>query len=519
MKLPHEKIHPLGECKFTSKQSNLPAENAKVTVETFAGQVYVEWEPQAPVTTIGQLPFFIEFLKQGNLFDRWEKTCPLHMTSPNAPPKRDILGTLLLSILSGHTRYAHISRLQGDHLNPPLLGMKRVVSEDAVRRALIKLEETGSLDWLQDNLNYCYEPLLREPWILDVDMTVKVIYGNQEGAVISYNPHKRGRPSHAYHSYMMSPLRLILSVEVQPGNQHTSKHTAPELWNFLEGLPRDSWPAFIRGDCSFGSDAIMKQAEKKNLPYLFKLKCTKNVKRLIQRLAGELEWDYAGQGWEGQESHLQLQGWSCSRRVIILRRKIKQDIGVVCEKEKGQEEFCFAEIDQTMQVYEYAVLVTSLPDEVLTMAQHYRDRADSENAFDELKNQWGWCGFTTQDLKRCKVMARMIALIYNWWSLFVRLADPKKHTEAITSRPLLLNAVGRQTQHARQITIAISHHHAKAPLVQKALIRIHTFFKTLRQTTEQFSHLQRWYHILSYAFIKYLKGRLLHPPNLLPNLC
>jgi hypothetical protein len=35
------------------------------------------------------------------------------------------------------------------------------------------------------------------------------------------------------------------------------------------------------------------------------------------------------------------------------------------------------------------VLVTSLKDEVRTIAQHYRDRGDSENNFDELKNQWG----------------------------------------------------------------------------------------------------------------------------------
>ena len=35
-------------------------------------------------------------------------------------------------------------------------------------------------------------------------------------------------------------------------------------------------------------------------------------------------------------------------------------------------------------------------------------------------------------LKRCRHMARLIALIYNWWSLFVRLADPDRHREAIT---------------------------------------------------------------------------------------
>ena len=69
--------------------------------------------------------------------------------------------------------------------------------------------------------------------------------------------------------------------------------------------------------------------------------------------------------------------------------------------------------------YEYAVLVTSTQHEILTLAQLYRDRADAENNFDELKNQWGWGGFTTQDLARCRIMARMVAfvaLVYNWWT-------------------------------------------------------------------------------------------------------
>ena len=54
-----------------------------------------------------------------------------------------------------------------------------------------------------------------------------------------------------------------------------------------------------------------------------------------------------------------------------------------------------------------------LTDEVRTVAQHYRDRGDAENNFDELKNHWGWAGFTTQDWKRCQMMARITALVYN----------------------------------------------------------------------------------------------------------
>ena len=58
------------------------------------------------------------------------------------------------------------------------------------------------------------------------------------------------------------------------------------------------------------------------------------------------------------------------------------------------------------EIYEYAVLVTSRSEEVLGVAQRYGDRAEAENAFDELKNQWGWTGFTTQDLRRCQILAR-----------------------------------------------------------------------------------------------------------------
>ena len=176
----------------------------------------------------------------------------------------------------------------------------------------------------------------------------------------------------------------------------------------------------------------------------------------------------------------------------------------------------FAELTDEVVVYEYAVLVTSLGNEILTTAQLYRDRGDAENPFDELKNHWGWGGFTTQDLKRCRFMARLTALTYNWWSLLVRLANPHQHTEAITSRPLLLHAPARLTHHAGQTRITITHPHAEASWVEQVCREIAAFFKTLRQTAEQLNPLLWWYRVLSRALVKYLHGRQLQPPDALP---
>ncbi len=87
------------------------------------------------MTPLGQLPFFIDFLKTAGLFDAFVADCPLRYLSPNAPGKRDVLGTAMLSMLAGHKRYAHIAALRCDAVLPELLGMKKIVSEDAVRRA------------------------------------------------------------------------------------------------------------------------------------------------------------------------------------------------------------------------------------------------------------------------------------------------------------------------------------------------------------------------------------------------
>ena len=249
--------HPAGETASTA----LVPDPGPVAVDTFGGRVHVEWDPQAAVTPLGQLPFFTEFLQVSGLFEPWVESCPLVLTSPNAPSTRDVLGTAVLSILSGHQRYAHISALRGDSINPPLLGMSQVVSEDSVRRNLGKIDETKGIEWLQGHLDYVSAPLLGEPWILDTDVTVKPLYGHQEGAVVGYNPHKPGRPSHSYHTYFIANLRLVLDVEVQPGNRTASKHSSPGLWELLGRIPRAHWPAFIRGDRDWGTQANMARAE------------------------------------------------------------------------------------------------------------------------------------------------------------------------------------------------------------------------------------------------------------------
>jgi len=65
-----------------------------------------------------------------------------------------------------------------------------------------------------------------------------------------------------------------------------------------------------------------------------------------------------------------------------------------------------------------AVLVTTLdpmafrPKQRKTLSR----RADAENIYDELKTSGMEC-FTTRKLAPCRLIANMVALVYNWWHL------------------------------------------------------------------------------------------------------
>jgi hypothetical protein len=187
------------------------------------------------------------------------------------------------------------------------------------------------------------------------------------------------------------------------------------------------------------------------------------------------------------------------RRVVVLRRPLLGEV-VVEGDDDGQQVLAFVEADRKtgkgITGYEYAVLVTNTDYEVLSLGQLYRDRADAENAFDELKNQWGWGGFTTHDLHRCQLAARGVALAYNWWSLFVRLAHPDARREAITSRPWLMSSVGRRTEHAGQTTITLTGLHAHFDKAQAALMRVSALLQGwCTQAAEQLNPLTVWIRV------------------------
>ena len=537
----------MGECEFEQKTVVKAVDSAlqvqaqerlaeDLRLSTPGGRFQVRWDENGSATALGQLSFFAEFLEVSGVFARWMEGCPMSYTSPNAPAVVDVLGTWLLSILDGQRRYAHVAGLRGDEVAPQILGMNKIVSDESLRRALAHLapnqpkrcseEERAaraaqlvkSTAWMDAALDESTREALSTDWILDADTTVKLLFGHQDGAEIGYNPTKPGRPSHTLHTYWIGNIRMVLDVEMQSGKAGAAKHSLPRLRLLIERLPPDKRPIMVRGDNAFGNERVMLEMEEIGQRYLFKLRQTAGVKRMIERQWKEGEWVNVGQGFDAVESTLQLTGWSRKRRVVVLRRRVKGSLAVETNNESQQQTLHFIDSAEKAKLWEYAVLVTNADYPLEAMGQLYRDRADCENGFDELKNQWGWGGYTTHDIERCNLSARAVALIYNWWSWYVRLAHPKTRLEAITSRPLLLSGVARLTQHAGQSRLILTLTHAAGDQIKAMIANIRAGLDHVRANAPQLPKANCWRALVRYIVDKIIaaKPKPPSPLGLLP---
>ena len=399
--------HPQGES-ASPEPAPAPGDDAEpLTVDTPGGRFRAQFTPDLPVSALGALVFFAQHLAATGAFDALIADTPPCYASNRAHSPRDVLGTLLLGMLSGHYRYAHLAALRGDGIAPRLLGL------DAIRQRGLRAPGPAANRRQRRPGRVAPPPrpnmacVLDAKWVLDIDTTIKPIYGRQEGSTHGYNPHKLGRPGHAYHTCWIASVRLCLDVGVYPGHQAA-----------------------------------------------------------------------AGHGWQGAEGRLRLQGWSRTRRVIVLRRRLNDQKHPRARRRLAREQArhgLFLSIPDAaareLIICEHRILVTNPPYEILTLATLYRERGDAENPFDELKNQWSWSGFTTHDLRSCQHAARLAALVYNWWTLYHRLLQPGQHHEAVSTRPRLLFGAARQTEHAGQRRLDVRLSHAEAPRLQEIISR------------------------------------------------
>ena len=136
-----------------------------MVVDTHGGRIHVQWDRAASASANAQLTFFAEFLATLRFYESWVDSCPLELQQSQRTEQTRCAGHLALvgPGRAGHKRYAHITGLRSDALSPQVLGVNKIISEDALRRASARMSAEQSCGWLMPQLLGSVQAALNTP--------------------------------------------------------------------------------------------------------------------------------------------------------------------------------------------------------------------------------------------------------------------------------------------------------------------------------------------------------------------
>ena len=260
----------------------------------------------------------------------------------------------------------------------------------------------------------------RRRYIFDVDSTVLVVYGDQEGAERGYNPTKRGRRS--YHPLLCfeGESQSFWEGELRPGNTHSATGTLDLLLMCLQKIPsvHQDLPLFVRGDKGFYDGAIVEWLDDQRIHFVIVARITGPV----QRKLGSLRYHTFRSGTAVAEFQYQPMRWSKPQRFIVVRRPVRED--------EAAEQLTLFRLNR----HTYQIIVTNLDLTPLNVWKFYNKRASIEQLIRELKGDYGIGRIPTGQYMANEAYFHLLLLAYNCVVWFQHACLPSRMQVATLQR-------------------------------------------------------------------------------------
>lgn len=413
-----------------NKQSK-PHRSSKIKV-TFKGGRLSNFSGILPVQN------FMRKLKVGEIFQEMV-TIPEHHNTQFSLPQ--ILTSIILGLISGQDRIIKIESFTHDPLVQKLMHLKKNLDKDTILGKIKKFtfQQTNQLMELNSKLSgKVHQKLAVSEDILDIDSSVRTVYGKQEGAEKGFN-HQPGRRSyHPLLAFLDSARECVLSW-LRPGNAYTANNAAAFLKQAFALLPGGIKHLLVRADSGFFDDKLISEIESHaGATYLIKVKL-RNLKSVLSAQ----EWlDIPGMpGWSMTDFDYQAHGWKSPRHFSALRKlKTQMSEGVL-----------FPLIE-----YDYFCYVSNLEETPLYLHRLYGNRGTSENWIEAVKNQMFAGSLLTKRFWANEAFWLLSVMAYNI-SLWMRILTDKNswREEPCTFRMWFIQLAGRLVSSGRRYTLKL----------------------------------------------------------------
>jgi Transposase DDE domain group 1 len=343
----------------------------------------------------------------------------------------ELLLAILYPIILGLERIETTQLLQHNGVFRYLSGLPAYPDPTTLRRFLLRMTPQAliRLRKLHDRFlaRMISKPHLPSRLILDLDSTVLVVYGKQQGAEVGYNPTKHGRRS--YHPLLCFEGRTkdFWHGELRPGNVHSASGTLDLLKACFAKIPSEIRSVIIRADKGFYDHRIVECLEECKACFVIVARLTRPIKRKL----AHLKYVSVSAGVQAAEFHYQPSRWFHSYRFVVIRRP---------QPEEPDPQLTLFKLGQ----YHYQVLVTNLDLRPLNLWRFYNGRAGIERIIRELKGDYPLGKIPTRHFFANEVYLHLLLLAYSLVNWFKRLCLPSEFQSAtldtLRNRILLMPA-------------------------------------------------------------------------------
>jgi hypothetical protein len=283
---------------------------------------------------------------------------------------------------------------------------------------------------------------------VDIDTTVTVLFGEQEGAHPGPNPRYRGRPSHHPIFARVAEVDAIIGALLRPGDTGCGAQDAATVRRWLvrlRGVVGPDCVIVVRIDAAADCTALLEVLDRLGVYFIVKARVTQDLAAAITKTAA---WRTVDEDAEGRPfrqvatvvfSRGEWRARALSVRVVAVRSR---------ERESGRQLYLWADNDFTTQAF----LTNDWHAPEDDLAHTYDGRAGIEPLIAELKNGFALGKATSASFAANHAALLLKMLAYNLVRAYVEAHVPALRTwrapwlrRAIFLRPGRLTRSGRRT--------------------------------------------------------------------------
>ncbi len=313
----------------------------------------------------------------------------------------DAVMMLMMSVLAGIKHMAHTVMVKNDEVLRAIFRWEKFPDATTFGR-IFRLFSASHCMELSEVESAARRKVWGKKWFgritLDLDSTVRGVYGSQEGAERGYNPDKKGQKS--YHPLLcfVAENRECLHNWFRAGGAYSANGCVEFMKECFARLPGRVWQVIVRGDSAFFQGEFLDYLEENGTGYMIKVKL-----RGLEKLLRSQEWRKVRNrpGVESTEFQFKCGGWERARRFVAIREIVTREPEV---------ELLF---DLSTVEYAYFCYVTNMGLSPMESHKYYGQRATSENWIEWCKNHMASGSILTQEFWANSAIFQTCIMAYN----------------------------------------------------------------------------------------------------------